>query len=57
MWKFFMQFTHIVIAVCFGQDAGCSDGRIFGITFHNAVVRDLFIAGKTISINQQKTRA
>ena len=51
-----MQFPHIFIPVCFGQNTCSSNAGIFAISFDNTMVWDIGIICKPIAINQQELR-
>lgn len=52
LWELLVNAVHILVAVCFGQDAGGGDGGEFSVAFDHAFVADLRVGFESVAVDQ-----
>ena len=50
--EFQVNAMHVLVAVCFGQDAGGGDGGEFAVSFDHTFVYDLRIGFESVAVDQ-----
>ena len=53
----FMQFFHVFVPVCFGQNGGCRDSHVFPVPFYDAMVFDVPVGFEPVAVNQNMFRS
>ena len=52
-----MQFFHVFVPVCFGQNGGCRDSHVFPVPFYDTMVFDIPVGFESVAINQNVFRS